>query len=641
MTTSSSRNAIRNAGRLQMRSAETTAVISRPQNKGFLPADAVITAVDTEQRLAALAQVMTSDQLDPSERTGPAGEDRAGAEPTLVDSQVAERIAAELAIAHRAGPQKPPRPCAPAPAVRLGKYRLLRHLASGRTSHVYLACLDGPAGFARHLAIKTLRARFAQDPARVAAFAEVARLFSRFHHGSIAQISDVGVDSGTHYVVMDHLHGVTLRAALEHYPGGVPLDFAISAIASCAEALHYARSKQADHDARHLGIAPSYVMACADGAIKVFRLGYTGSPAPMLTSQELAYLAPEQARGEISDARSEVFALGVMLYQLTTGAHPTLDPSSEPTCRSARDRLLHGEIEPPVRRSSHVPSELSEVVMTALARDPDLRYPDGRVFAQALLEVAQRLGRRPGPLAVRQLVNHLLGERPADDADPTTAVRAMTARLAPPTDALASTGGPPGNRRSMAASPPSPLSSELQAQPPTSDEPTVHSPAWLDPTSSGSVPPSQHLRARHRSPADPGLAPASAQRRAPPRGLLRADPDPGLQTPASPPQVAPYHRGPGAARRCGDADGRPARGRAAVRAAGGLRAAGRAERLRPAGGQVAAPADPEASQPERSPPPHTAPASEIHTIDSYLICILTHHLMGATRSTSSARRCHR
>lgn len=105
---------------------------------------------------------------------------------------------------------------------------------------------------------------------------------------------------------------------------------------------------------------------------------------PMLTSRELAYLSPEHARGEAVDARSDVFALGVMLYELTTGVHPYLDPSSEPTCRSARDRLVHAELQPPAQRLSWFPLELSDVVMTALARDPELRYGDARAFGRAL-----------------------------------------------------------------------------------------------------------------------------------------------------------------------------------------------------------------------------------------------------------------
>jgi eukaryotic-like serine/threonine-protein kinase len=421
MTTDSSQTAIKSVGRLRARdSAEPTAVITRPRVRTFLRDEDVRTLVESESRLAALASSMTREELDTGgPRALPSALDAQGAnEATSVDSQVADRIAAELAIARREADSKEPKPREPKRASRIGKYGLMSYLASGRTSHVYLARLDGPAGFAGHLAVKTLRARHVQDPKRVAAFFEIARLFSTLHHDSIAQIFEVGVDGDTHYLAMDHLHGMPLRTALERRPGGLPLDFAITAIASCAEALHYARSKQTSHDHRYLGIAPSYVMACADGSVKLFHLGPTGEPTPTLTSRELAYLSPEHARGEAGDASSEVFALGVMLYELTTGVHPYLDPSSEPTCRSARDRLVYAELQPPAKRFPHFPPELSDVVMTALARDPDSRYRDGRVFGQALLEVAQRLSLQPGPLAVRQLVSQLLDVQPAEETRP-------------------------------------------------------------------------------------------------------------------------------------------------------------------------------------------------------------------------------
>jgi serine/threonine protein kinase len=402
------------------RVAESTALILRPQVGDAPGDDDVPTKVKVKARLPARPWIMTMDEADSVGSVAPravpsALDERAAVESTVVDSHVADRIAEELAISQRDAEAKAPPPRDPEPTSRLGKYGQLSYLASGHTSHVYLARL---AGFTRHLAVKKLRAEQARDPRCVARFLEEAQLFSTLHHRCIAQISDVGVDGDTHYLAMEHLHGIPLRAALERCPGGLPLDVAVTAIASCAEALHHARSRQTAHGHRYLGIAPSYVMACLDGSVKLLRLGTTGASTPMLTSRELAYLSPEHARGEAVDARSDVFALGVMLYELATGAHPYLDPSSEPTCRSARDRLVHAELQPPAQRFSWFPLELSDVVMTALARDPDLRYVDARAFGRALLDVARRLSLRPGARAVGRLVSQLLGVPPAGEPRP-------------------------------------------------------------------------------------------------------------------------------------------------------------------------------------------------------------------------------
>jgi serine/threonine protein kinase len=411
---------------------EATALIPIPQVRTSPSDDDVPTKVKVKvkTRLPARPWIMTMDDADSVGSVAPGAlppalEARAAVESTVVDSHVADRIAAELAIAQRDAEAKAPPPRDPEPTLRLGKYGLMSYLASGRTSHVYLARLEGPAGFARHLAVKKLRARHARDPGSVARFLEMARLLSTLHHGSIAQISEVGVDGDAHYLAMEHLHGIPLRAALERCPNGLPLDFAVTAIASCAEALHHARSKLTAHGHRYLGIAPSYVMACLDGSVKLLRLGTSCVSTPMWTSRELAYLSPEHARGEAVDARSDVFALGVMFYELTTGAHPYLEPSFEPSCRSDQDRLVHAEIQPPAQRLSWFPLELSDVVMTALARDPDLRYGDARVFGRALLEVARRLSLRPGPGAVGQLVSQLLGVPPVGARNPAPLSRGL------------------------------------------------------------------------------------------------------------------------------------------------------------------------------------------------------------------------
>lgn len=334
-------------------------------------------------------------------------DERADYEDTMVDSGIAERIATELAR-EQAMPRLGARLLArKALAPRLGPYRLLRLLASGQTSLVHLARSEAPAERAGHLAIRSLRREHGRAAQRALAFVENARLFSALRHDSLVRVHDAGVDAGTPYVVMDYLHGKSLRAALQQRPGGLPLDFAVTAIGCCAQALHHARLGQAHHGARYLGISPSYVMACADGTIKLFRLGLTEVLAPAPTRSELAYLAPELARGETCDARSDVFSLGVMLYELITGVHPYFDAPSSPT-----DRDLHARIKPLTRYLPHLARELADVVMTAIARRPEDRYPDCLEFGRILRAVSDRVAVRTGLAAVRQLVDRLMGAGP-------------------------------------------------------------------------------------------------------------------------------------------------------------------------------------------------------------------------------------
>ncbi len=406
------------AHRLRSLAAEPAAAITKHPVAARLRSGEESPASKPQSQLAALA----APRIPPmpraearSPRSFASQDERAAEEATLVDAGLAERIAAESAREQRIAIQRTPH-AAPtkARAPRLGEYRLLRLLASGQTSDVHLARPQEAAAFVRHLAIKTLRHEHRRDAQRVLAFVENARLFSALHHEHVARVLDAGIHDGTHYVVMDYLHGLSLRTALQHSPGGLPLDFAITAIASSAEALHHARSRQPHHANLRLGIAPSYVMACQDSAIKLCRLGNKEIPLPTAANGEFAYLAPEHARGEAGDARSEVFALGVMLYELLTGVHPYLDPT-EPAFATDHDRLLHAKVEPPIKYMPHLASELSAVVMTAMARQPDDRYRDCHEFGQTLLDAAERVAVRAGPAAVRQLVNHLLGTNKSTD----------------------------------------------------------------------------------------------------------------------------------------------------------------------------------------------------------------------------------
>lgn len=335
----------------------------------------------------------------------------AATEATEVDADVADRIQREFQVAlqpaNHAG-------CTGAVAEPpLSSYCVLGPIASGRTSEIYLARPNRPAGLARDLALKVLRPELAQDLSHVAAFAKQARLLSGLHHENFVRICDSGADGNSYYLAMDYLHGIDLYEALQRSPSGLPLDIVLSIITSCARALHYARTKQADAETQYLGLAPSHVMACADGAVKITQLGQTVGPAHAHGRCELAYLAPEHVRGEPTDARSEVFTLGVMLYELTTGVHPYWAPSSAPGVRTLRERLLHAELAPPTKHRPLLPSALATLIMTALARDPRRRYRDCLQLAEALGEVAERLSLQLGDAAVRRLVEHLASAAPS------------------------------------------------------------------------------------------------------------------------------------------------------------------------------------------------------------------------------------
>lgn len=306
--------------------------------------------------------------------------------------------------------------------VSLGKYQLLHHLASGGMAHVFLARLDGVGGFSRHMVVKTLRRQHAFDPAHIAMFLDEARLLAALHHRNIAQVVDVGVtEDGTHYLAMEYIHGETLRAVLQKTrERGIrlPLDFGLTAVGAAAAALQHVHDRHGA-DGRwlnmvHRDVTPSNLMASYDGSVTLIDFGiakaigraaHTGAG---VIKGKLGYMAPEQALGKPVDRRSDVFSLGVVLYELTTHVHPFAAKSAQ----EIKMKVLRGDVTPPSRLSVGYPRELEHIVLTAIARDPDHRYPDCGAFAQALTEVSTLLGLTQGPNVVSRVLAQTFGSKP-------------------------------------------------------------------------------------------------------------------------------------------------------------------------------------------------------------------------------------
>ena len=420
-----------------------------------------------------------------------------GEEATEVDSEVAARIEISerqdrpLAGALPAAAEAAHRDLVSAPLRGAGKYCLVSHLASGRTSEVYLARADWPAGFAHDLVFKVLRGEHARSARRVAALTAQARLLSSLHHENIVRVLDSGSDGDSYFLVMDYLHGVTLRTALQAAPGGLPLDLALSVVVSCAQALHYARARQAGADTLYLGLALQHVMTCADGSIKITRLHRTTSAAHTRGRHDRAHVAPEHLRGDGGDARSDVFALGALLYQLTTGEPPRSEPAW------------------PAEHLARVPGPLATLLMTALDHDPARRHRDALEFAQAARHAAEQLTLRLGDATVCRFVERLFREElralvpgkspPAalapraldlSASDIITLVRAVVReptgdrRAAVPTGARADTGGTtmPWQPRLAHGTAPVPTydASELRHQDARRDSPEVSAPLESD-----------------------------------------------------------------------------------------------------------------------------------------------------------------
>jgi eukaryotic-like serine/threonine-protein kinase len=318
---------------------------------------------------------------------------------------------------------------------RLGRYELLRHLASGGMARVYLARATGPGGFERHVVLKTIPAEHRDDDRFIAMFLDEARLVAMLHHQNIAQVFDVDrAEDGTYFFAMEYVHGETVRHLLQAAADRsitLALDVGLSITCAAAAGLHHAHERRGADGALlgivHRDVSPSNLILGYDGSIKLIDFGIakatlrTTHTATGFIKGKAGYMAPEQARGYTVDRRADVFSLGVLAYELTTQTRAFHTDSQFETMR----RTMHAEVEPPSRRVAGYPAALEDVVMTALELDPDDRFQDANSMRVAIEQVARELSLGLGDAPVTRALENLFPRTPepwlteASDDEPT------------------------------------------------------------------------------------------------------------------------------------------------------------------------------------------------------------------------------
>ncbi|MDP3502361.1 MAG: protein kinase [Myxococcales bacterium] len=305
-----------------------------------------------------------------------------------------------------------------------GKYQLEKKLATGGMAEVWLARQTGIEGFNRHIVVKRILAHLAEDPEFVAMFLQEARIASRFNHPNIAQIYDLGENAGTFFIAMEFIHGEDLgRVMRRAWSTGqwVARPLAIRIVADSAAGLYYAHTRM-DEQGRplrivHRDISPQNILVSFDGSVKLVDFGIAKAADQVSNTKsgaikgKFAYMAPEQAGGKPLDARTDIFALGLVLYELITGVRPLKRDSEIGTLQAA----LECAIEKP-SQVAEVPNTLDDVVMRALAKDPEDRYRDARQFQMALEQFLVQEGTVATSVQVSELMETIFADRLREEA---------------------------------------------------------------------------------------------------------------------------------------------------------------------------------------------------------------------------------
>jgi beta-lactam-binding protein with PASTA domain len=266
-----------------------------------------------------------------------------------------------------------------------GRYRIVRKLGSGGMADVYLA-EDEELG--RRIAIKILNDRHANDEQFVERFRREAKNAAGLSHPNIVSIYDRGEAEGTYYIAMEYLDGRNLKE-LVVARGPLPIGDAIDATRQVLAALRFAHRK----GVVHRDIKPHNVMADADGRLKVTDFGIARAGASQMTEAgsiigTAQYLSPEQARGSAVDQRSDLYSVGIVLYEMLTGTVPFTGESPVEIAM----RHLSDTPQPPSIQRPDIPPDLDMIVLRALAKNPEDRFQTAEEMDAELERVARGAG---------------------------------------------------------------------------------------------------------------------------------------------------------------------------------------------------------------------------------------------------------
>jgi eukaryotic-like serine/threonine-protein kinase len=309
---------------------------------------------------------------------------------------------------------------------KLGKYTLVRKLASGGMADVFLAIQRSVGGFEKLIVIKRILRSLDGDYAYVDMLLHEARVAATLSHPNIVQVFDVGSVDGEYFIAMEHVHGEDLRTVVRQMKSlgfpEFPVEHALSIILGVCAGLTYAHEKRdlagKPLNIVHRDVSPQNVVVTFSGGVKLVDFGIAKSGAaksetPSVDDSDVGrlkgkipYMSPEQARGETVDWRSDIFSAGVMLFELTTGRRLFKAASEFETLKIICDG--------PYPLPSHVregyPQALQAIVTRALARDRSDRWQSAREM-QAALEEFVRVERLPvSPVALSGLMRSLFAE---------------------------------------------------------------------------------------------------------------------------------------------------------------------------------------------------------------------------------------
>jgi serine/threonine-protein kinase len=330
--------------------------------------------------------------------------------------------------------------------IQFGDYRLLRKIAQGGMAEIFLA-QDHKGNVC---ALKRILPHLAHEEGFIRMFIDEARIVSHLDHPNIARVIKQDKHEGYYYIAMEYVEGHSLLSLSDRarsqkipLPRGL-LAYIVAELLAALASAHAAR----DHKGRHLQIVhrdvtPQNVLIAYDGGVKLIDFGVAKARARLtkteagFTKGKLSYMSPEQAKGEELDGRSDLFSVGIILYEITTGVR--LFNKEGPG--GILGAIVNDQIPSPSHKDKNYPKELETIVMRALEKSPDRRWQAASDMQDALARFARKEKPAPGKSRLSDLVHDLFGEpehrkliesaQPAGEPTPAGAVKAQLIESAP------------------------------------------------------------------------------------------------------------------------------------------------------------------------------------------------------------------
>jgi serine/threonine-protein kinase len=300
------------------------------------------------------------------------------------------------------------------------RYRVLERIAAGGMAEVFRAESAGLEGFKKIVAIKRVLPHLSEKKQFIGMFLDEARLSASLSHSNCVQVFDIGVGDNTYFIVMEYVDGADLKTLIEHqkqHNTRLPIEASCFVCLKICEGLSYAHemtdSKGRKLNIVHRDVSPPNVLLTRYGEIKVVDFGLAKANSQLERSEpgiikgKFSYLSPEAAHGEEVDARADVFAVGVMLWELLAGRRLFLGDTDLQTVRMVQAAQV-----PSIRQiDPNVPEPLERVLAKALAADRNKRYQSAAAFGRDLNAIMFSLGRAISSFDIAKFVNEAVAQR--------------------------------------------------------------------------------------------------------------------------------------------------------------------------------------------------------------------------------------